>query len=143
MNNIEFHIEAIEVPELDPEFLRLWINYVVKAKQKQVGDLTYIFCSNEYLLDVNIQHLGHNYYTDIITFNYNEGDVVSGDVFVSYDMVKENADEFASGNIKNELERVIIHGILHLIGYNDKSDEEQNEMTKMEDWALEERKRFT
>ncbi len=143
MNNIDFHIEAIEVPELDPEFLRLWITYVVSSKGKQVGDLSYIFCSNEYLLDINIQHLGHHYYTDIITFNYNEEDRVSGDLFISHDMVKENAMTYANGNVRDELERVIIHGVLHLIGYNDKSDEEQEEMTKMEDWALGERARFT
>lgn len=137
MNNIEFHFEEIVIPDFNPEFFRLWILDVVKHHKKQIGDLNYIFCSDEYILDINKQHLNHDYYTDIITFNYNVDDITSGDVFISYETVKSNAIEYSDGNIKEELHRVIIHGVLHLIGFNDKSDEEQKEMTKQEDFALE------
>ena len=143
MNDISFHIEDVIVPDLNPDFLRLWIKFVVEEKNRNVGELSYIFCSDEYLLKINIEHLGHDYYTDIITFNYNVNDTVNGDIYISYDTVKSNAIEYSKGNVKDELDRVIIHGILHLIGFNDKTDAEQKEMTKMEDWALDERKRFT
>jgi rRNA maturation RNase YbeY len=136
MNNINFHFEDILIPNFNSEFFRLWINDVVTHHQKELGDLNYIFCSDEYILDVNKQHLNHDYFTDIITFNYNIGEIVSGDVFISYDTIKSNAIEFSEGNIQNELDRVVIHGVLHLIGFNDKSDKQQVEMTKQEDFAL-------
>lgn len=136
MNNIEFHFEDIVIPGFNPEFFRLWITEVTKRHEKTMGDLNYIFCSDDYILDVNKQHLNHDYYTDIITFNYNVEDVISGDVFISYDTIQSNAIEFSKGSVLDELDRVIIHGILHLIGFNDKTDEEQLEMTKQEDLAL-------
>ena len=136
MNNIDFHFEDIVIPDFNPEFFRLWILNVVKHHHKNIGDLNYIFCSDEYILDINKQHLNHDYYTDIITFNYNVDDSISGDIFISYDTVKSNAAEYSNGNITEELERVIIHGVLHLIGFNDKTDKEQEEMTKQEDLAL-------
>lgn len=136
MNNIEFHFEDIVIPDFNPEFFRLWINVVIERHHKELGDLNYIFCSDEYILDVNKQHLNHDYFTDIITFNYNEGNNISGDVFISYDTIKSNAEEFSKGVVSDELERVVIHGVLHLIGFNDKTDEDQNEMTKQEDFAL-------
>jgi len=143
MNNIDFHIENVDIPDLDPEFLRLWIKAVVESQQKQIGEITYIFCSDDFLLDINMKYLNHNYYTDIITFNYNIDKVLNGDVYISYDTVISNAEEFSQGNVKDELERVIIHGVLHLAGFNDKTEDEQVKMTKMEDWALAMRKRFT
>jgi len=136
MNNIDFHFEDIVIPDFNPEFFRLWINVIVNQFDKNVGELNYIFCSDEYILDINKQHLNHDYYTDIITFNYNEGDKINGDVFISYDTIKSNAVEYSNGNLRNELDRVVIHGVLHLIGFNDKSDEEQLEMTRQEDAAL-------
>jgi len=136
MNNIEFHFEDIVIPDFNPEFFRLWITEVTKEHTKQIGELNYIFCSDEYILGVNKEHLNHDYYTDIITFNYNVGDAISGDVFISYDTIKTNAIEFSNGSIKDELERVVIHGVLHLIGFNDKTGLDQEEMTKQEDLAL-------
>lgn len=136
MNNIEFHFEDIVIPDFNPEFFRLWINDVIKFHGKQCGDLNYIFCSDEYILKVNKEHLNHDYFTDIITFNYNEGEVVSGDVFISYDTVVSNAKEYSNGVVKEELDRVVIHGVLHLIGFNDKTESDQDEMTKQEDLAL-------
>lgn len=143
MNNIEFHIEDTDIPDLAPEFLRLWINEISKINHKSIGDITYIFCSDNYILKVNNEYLGHNYFTDIITFNYNENTLLNGDIFISVDTVKSNAVEFSDGDFMKELDRVIIHGILHLIGFNDKSDSEQAEMTIKEDEALEIKKRFT
>jgi len=136
MDNIEFHFEDIVVLDFNPEFFRLWITEVVKFHQKEIGELNYIFCSDEYILDINKQHLNHDYYTDIITFNYNVGDVISGDVFISYDTIKSNALEYSNGSVIDELDRVIIHGALHLVGFNDKTDIDQLEMTKQEDAAL-------
>jgi rRNA maturation RNase YbeY len=140
MNNIEFHFEDIVIPDFNPEFLRLWISAIVDDHNKEYGDLNYIFCSNEYILKVNKEHLNHDYFTDIITFNYNEGNTVNGDVFISYETIIENAIEFSDGIVKDELERVVIHGVLHLIGFNDKTDDDQNEMTRQEDIALLKRK---
>ena len=136
MNNREFHVENRVIPDFNPEFFRLWITEVIKRHKKLIGELNYIFCSDDYILDVNKQYLNHDYYTDIITFNYNVGEMISGDVFISYDTIKSNAVEFSNGSIKDELERVIIHGILHLIGFNDKTDLDQIEMTKQENTAL-------
>lgn len=143
MGEINFHIENVEVPGHDPEFLRLWINHIVAESNKSISEITYIFCSDDYILNINRQYLNHNYYTDIITFNYNEGDVIGGDIFISVDTVKENAVEFGNGDFKNELQRVMIHGILHLCGFNDKTEAEQKVMTNKEDWALGELQRFT
>lgn len=136
MNNIEFHFEDIVIPDFNPEFFRLWITNIVELHQKKIGELNYIFCSDDYILDINKQHLNHDYYTDIITFNYNVGDVVSGDVFISYDTIISNALEFSNGSVVDELDRVVIHGVLHLIGFNDKTDKDQLEMTKQEDASL-------
>lgn len=117
-------------------FFRLWISNVITFHKKQLGELNYIFCSDEYILDINNQYLKHDYYTDIITFNYVENDVISGDIFISVDTVKSNSDLYNNSNFKEELDRVIIHGVLHLIGFNDKTDSEQLEMTKQENIAL-------
>jgi probable rRNA maturation factor len=136
MNNIEFHFEDIVIPDFNPEFFCLWISDIVELHQKEIGELNYIFCSDDYILDINKQHLNHDYFTDIITFNYNVGDVISGDVFISYDTIKSNALEFSNGSVVDELDRVVIHGVLHLIGFNDKTDEDQIEMTKQEDASL-------
>ena len=143
MAEINFHIEKVDVPDMNPEFLRLWLTDIAKNCDKSIGELCYIFCSDEYLLKINKEYLNHDYYTDIITFNYNQGEVISGDIFISIDTVRSNAREYAQGNEQIELFRVMAHGMLHLCGYNDKTDSEQLEMTKMEDWALEELKRFT
>lgn len=143
MGDIVFHNELVTVPGFNPEFLRLWIFHVIDELDKDAGDISYIFCSDEYLLDVNKQYLNHDYYTDIITFNYNEGNIVSGDIFISVDTVMSNAVEYESGNFEEEFNRVVIHGVLHLCGFDDKSNEDQSRMTELENWALEERSRFT
>ncbi len=138
MSEINFNFENVTFPSAKKrtEFFRLWINTVVKHHNKQVGEINYIFCSDEYILDINKQYLNHNYYTDIITFNYNNGNVISGDIFISIDTVLENAKTYSNNNYDEELDRVVIHGVLHLIGFNDKTKTQQKEMTKQENIAL-------
>jgi rRNA maturation RNase YbeY len=99
-----------------------------------VGNINYIFCSDEYLLEMNRKHLDHDYYTDIITFNYCEDKEISGDMYISVDRIKENSVLLGTGD--SEIYRVIIHGVLHLCGYEDDTDEETEAMRKKEDEAL-------
>ena len=109
---------------------------------KKVGDIAYIFCDDEKILEVNRQYLQHDYYTDIITFDYSEGDVISGDIFISLDTVRTNAEQFATQSerfkfpYEQELHRVIIHGVLHLCGINDKGPGEREIMEQNENEAL-------
>ena len=112
-----------------------WLRFVAEAEAKRIGDVNIIFCSDPYILDVNINYLGHDYYTDIITFDYVEGDVLSGDLFISIDSVRENAS-FYGAEFLTELRRVMVHGLLHLIGYDDHTHEEQREMRSKEDYYL-------
>lgn len=112
-----------------------WLRFVAEAEVKRIGDVNIIFCSDPYILDVNINYLGHDYYTDIITFDYVEGDVLSGDLFISIDSVRENAS-FYGAEFPTELRRVMVHGLLHLIGYDDHTPAEQKEMRSKEDYYL-------
>ena len=100
-----------------------WLNQVAVNEGKKLGPLNVIFCSDPYLLDINRKFLNHNYYTDIITFDYCEGDIMSGDLFISIDCVRVNSEDFGT-SFENELNRVIVHGLLHLIGYDDHCDED-------------------
>lgn len=112
-----------------------WLKLVAEAEQRNIGDINIIFCSDPYILDINIQYLQHDYYTDIITFDYCEGDVLSGDLFISIDSVRDNSSEFSS-SFNDELNRVIVHGLLHLIGYDDHKDEDITVMRSKEDFYL-------
>lgn len=112
-----------------------WLEGIVLAENKKVGTLTYIFCSDEYLLEMNRKHLSHDYYTDVITFDYCQENEISGDIFISVDRVKENAKNLGI-NFDEELKRVMAHGLLHLLGYGDKSRSEQKEMRAKEDFYL-------
>ena len=115
--------------------IKQWIKQVIEAKGKKTGNITYIFCDDEYLLEVNKQYLQHDYYTDVITFDYVENDLLSGDIFISTDRVRENALAFGSSETE-ELHRVIIHGALHLLGLKDKSEKEASQMRQAENEAL-------
>lgn len=115
--------------------IKQWIKQVIEAKGKKTGNITYIFCDDEYLLEVNKQYLQHDYYTDVITFDYVENDLISGDIFISTDRVRENALTFGSSETE-ELHRVIIHGALHLLGLKDKSEKEASQMRQAENEAL-------
>lgn len=115
--------------------IKQWIKQVIETKGKKTGNITYIFCDDEYLLEVNKQYLQHDYYTDVITFDYVENDLISGDIFISTDRVRKNALAFGSSETE-ELHRVIIHGALHLLGLKDKSEKEASQMRQAENDAL-------
>ena len=112
-----------------------WLKLVAGSEVRKLGDISIIFCSDPYILDVNLRYLQHVYYTDIITFDYCEGDTLSGDLFISIDSVRENAELYGTG-FADELNRVIVHGVLHLIGYDDHTDEEIAEMRAKENYYL-------
>lgn len=112
-----------------------WLRLVAESEIRRMGDVNIIFCSDNYILNVNQQYLQHDYFTDIITFDYCEGERLSGDLFISVDSVRENAVEYGT-EFKDELNRVIVHGILHLIGYDDHSDEDIKVMRQKEDYYL-------
>lgn len=133
--SINFFNEDVDLPKIKKRNTVAWIKQVIDEHCKKVGDVSFIFCSDTYLLDVNKQYLDHDYFTDVITFDYVEGDVVSCDIFISVDRVEENAKSFST-SFSNELNRVIIHGILHLLGYNDKTDTDKLIMTGKEDLYL-------
>lgn len=116
--------------------IRNWIESVLIMHDKKLGEISYIFCSDEYILKMNNEHLGHDYYTDVITFDYVEGNVVSGDIFISVDTVASNAALYKC-KYKDELHRVMIHGVLHLCGLKDKTERDALRMRKAEDEALE------
>ena len=115
--------------------MKSWIQEVIRLNNHQTGHLSFVFCTDDYLLDVNKKFLNHDYYTDIITFDYNESNIVSGDFIISIDRVKENALIHKS-TFHIELYRVIIHGVLHLLGFSDKSEIQQKEMRESEDLYL-------
>lgn len=132
---IAYLSENIELPSFDQHKVSKWIVQVAASHGRKAGTLNYIFCDDERILEVNRQYLQHDYYTDIITFDYSKGKVISGDIFISIDTVKSNA-EGLDVSFENELHRVIIHGILHLCGQDDKTPEAQKEMTHRENEAL-------
>lgn len=132
---ISFQNQSISFRLKDKTRLKAWIKTVTEKEKHRLGDINYIFCSDDELLEINIQHLNHNTYTDIITFDYTEGDKISGDIFISIDRVEENAKKFKV-SFEEELHRVMIHGILHLCGYKDKSKADAELMRKKENGAL-------
>ena len=132
--SLNFYFEKIE-PFTIEKSIEDWIEKTILIEEKKAGDISFIFCSNDYLLSINKEYLNHHYYTDVITFDYVEDDLISGDIFISTEMVEENAQEF-NVSFQNELNRVMIHGVLHLIGYKDKTESEQKLMTKKEDQYL-------
>lgn len=132
---IHFSIEKEGFKLKDKMKIKAWIASVIKKEGKRLGDIAYMFCDDEQVLEANISYLDHDTYTDIITFDYVEGDVVSGDILISVDRVKENANLFQC-SFEQELHRVIIHGVLHLLGVGDKTDEESTTMRKREEESL-------
>lgn len=132
---VYYQSEGVKPPSIKKRLTTNWIKQVAASFGKRVEDISYMFCSDEKILEINNQYLQHNYYTDIITFDYSEGDIISGDIFISLDTVKSNSKELCT-DYNNELHRVIIHGVLHLCGVNDKTDEEQKYMTECENEAL-------
>lgn len=132
---ISYQTEGVKMPPIKKREISKWIKKVAATYGKKTGDIAYIFCSDEKILEVNRQYLQHDYYTDIITFDYTEGDTISGDLFISLDTVKTNSEQFQA-TYEEELYRTIIHGILHLCSINDKGPGERELMEAEENKAL-------
>lgn len=137
MSKIEIFYEDIRPIKIYRNHIKNSIKNLIIKELKLLGDLTVILCSDKYLLKINIEYLKHDYYTDIVTFNYVDGNIISGDLFISIERVKENSAEFNTSFIK-ELYRVMFHGVLHLIGYNDKTEGEKKLMREKENLYLSE-----
>ena len=131
---ITYNVENVKMPAIKRRETTAWIRRVADTYGKKVGEVGYLFCDDEHILEVNREYLGHDYYTDIITFDYCEGNILSGDLVISLDTVRTNAEMFHK-NYDEELHRVIIHGILHLCGLNDKGPGERELMEAAEDKA--------
>ena len=132
---ITYSNEGVSMPKIKRRKITAWIKDVAASYNRQVGEVGYLFCDDEKILEVNQQYLGHDYYTDIITFDYDEGDVINGDIVISLDTVRSNAAQQGTAYM-DELHRVIIHGILHLCGINDKAPGEREIMEAAENKAL-------
>lgn len=132
---VSFIADSIEMPALDERKVSRWIRSVAADYNFAVGNINYIFCSDDRELEVNRQFLGHDYYTDVITFDYTSGKTLNGDIFISLDTVRSNA-EMVGAPFEEELRRIIIHGILHLTGQGDKTPETKAQMTAKEEHAL-------
>ena len=133
---IEFLTEDIEFPSINTDLLENWIKRIIKEHDYNLGSITIIFCSDQYILKINREFLNHDYYTDIITFDYCENRNISGDLLISLETVRSNSEKFDT-DFSDELNRVIIHGILHLIGFDDSTPELKANIRKEEDKALE------
>ena len=136
---ITYNADEIKMPVFPKRKISQWIKQVSEKYDKRVGDISYIFCSDEKILEINKEYLNHDYYTDIITFDYSENGVISGDIFISVDTVLTNAEKFGE-SFNNEFYRVVIHGILHLCEIDDKALGARTVMEKNEDEALEDLK---
>lgn len=132
---IEFDSQGVDMPAFDPEAVTTWIEKVASLHGRRVGRISYLFIDDEEMLQANRQFVGHDYYTDIITFDYSRGDRISGDILISLDTVASNAEKFDVPHFR-ELLRVIIHGVLHLVGINDKGPGEREIMEAAENEAL-------
>ncbi len=134
---ISFYVEGIAFELTHPKEISSWLTTIAVENNASLSQIEYIFCSDEYLLDINKQYLNHDYYTDIITFPM-KTDPVEATIFISIDRIREQAIEYKA-TFLDELHRVVVHGLLHLIGFNDKTEEEQDLMTLQEDACLEKR----
>ncbi len=132
---IEFAAQGVEMPEIDLRKISKWIEEVAASHSRRVGNLNYLFVNDEEILEANRQFVNHDYYTDIITFDYSHGDRISGDIMISLETVGSNAEKFGVTYFR-ELLRVIIHGVLHLVGINDKGPGEREIMEAAENRAL-------
>jgi rRNA maturation RNase YbeY len=132
---IQIHIESVEVPVVNQELFCSWLEDVVVSEGTQLGDIQFVFCSDDYLLEINKKYLNHDYFTDIITFDYTLDNLISGDLFVSIDRVNDNASEYNCA-VADELLRVCVHGVLHLLGYKDKTSADTEIMRSKESFYL-------
>lgn len=132
---IRYYSEDIKFQLKEKAVHNRWLKLVSASEIRNIGAINIIFCSDNYILDVNMKYLQHDYFTDIITFDYCEKNTLNGDLFISIDTVRDNSS-FYGTEFKDELDRVIVHGLLHLIGYDDHSEEEQKQMRAKEDYYL-------
>ena len=132
---IEFTLKDVEVPGLDPEFFVLWLQDVVATESLELGDVCIVFCSDDELLEMNVKFLQHDFFTDILTFDYCFDNVVSGDLFISIDRIVDNAAKLKEDYV-TELKRVCVHGVLHLCGYGDKTEKQTLVMRQKEDFYI-------
>ena len=121
--------------KINKEKFSFWLNEIIIEENKILGDIVYVFCDDDYLLAKNIKYLNHNTLTDVITFDYSKNKLISGDILISIDRVRENSNIFGV-QFLNELQRVMVHGLLHLLGYNDKTEIEEKEIREKEDYYL-------
>ncbi len=135
MSSIYFLSEGIKFKPKKQNNLKSWVKGVIESEGRNLSSLVYIFCSDSYLLTLNQGYLNHKTFTDIITFDYSEGDVVDGEIYISVDRIKDNAIKFER-DFEEELHRVMIHGVLHILGFKDKSPSEKSVMRKKEEACL-------
>jgi rRNA maturation RNase YbeY len=134
-NNIQFISQDVAFQLKQKRKIKKWLTDLINSHHKRVGEISIVFSNNDYVLEVNKQFLSHDFYTDIITFNYNEDDFISGDLIISIDMVRENAEKYEE-TFEHELHRVVVHGILHLLGLNDETKKKEAAMRIAENDAL-------
>ena len=127
------YLDKFQLP--NEQEVRAWLEFVLDQEDRELGEVSYIFCDDEYLYDLNVKHLNHNTLTDIISFDYSLGKVVSGDIYISVERVDENARDRGI-EFDDELHRIIVHGMLHYVGYKDKSESQRKAMRKKEDYYL-------
>ncbi len=132
---ITYSTDGVKMPDIKRRETTAWIKRVADTYGRRIGEIGYMFVNDQKILEVNNQYLGHDYYTDIITFDYDEGDILNGDLVISLDTVRTNAEKYGKDYL-DELHRVIIHGILHLCGINDKGPGERQQMEAAENRAL-------
>lgn len=132
---VAFYFEDTDFKLRHKTRIKEWLRLVAESEVFTLGNISIIFCSDNYILDINQKYLQHDYFTDIITFDYSEGGRISGDLFISVDSVRENSVEYGT-EFEDELHRVIVHGILHLIGYDDHTEDEIKTMRSKEDYYL-------
>lgn len=132
---ISYTTDSVKMPAISKRDTNKWLRTVAATYHYKIGDVAYIFCDDEKILEVNRQYLHHDYYTDVITFDYTEGNIINGDIFISLDTVRSNSTQFGTP-YDTELHRVIVHGILHLCGINDKGPGEREIMEAAENAAL-------
>lgn len=135
LSMVAFYFEDTDFKLRHKTRIKEWLRLVAESEVFTLGNISVIFCSDNYILDINQKYLQHDYFTDIITFDYSEGDRISGDLFISVDSVRENSVEYGT-EFEDELHRVIVHGILHLIGYDDHTEDEIKTMRSKEDYYL-------
>ncbi len=132
---VSFYSDGINFKIENPSEVSRWVNNSIEAENFSAGEISFVFTTDEKLIEINRQFLDHDTFTDVITFDYSEGNNISGEIYISIERIRENAVDFSQGEI-DELYRVMIHGILHLCGYNDKGSDQKTQMTRKEDYYL-------